>query len=85
MNQHNTDSDTTAKISVENLIEHKRRSLEAIFDAVPVGLLLIDENLTVIRVNDAIRKMAGKNYTEIINKSIGAALGCPAIVTEGKP
>jgi signal transduction histidine kinase len=85
MNQHNTDTGTTAKISVETLIEHKRKSLEAIFDAVPVGLLLVDENLTVIRVNNAIHKMVGKNYTEIINKSIGAALGCPTIVTEGKP
>ena len=85
MNQHNTDSGTTAKISLETLIEHKRKSLEAIFDAVPVGLLLIDENLTVILVNNTIHKMIGKNYTEIINKPIGAALGCPTIVTEEKP
>jgi signal transduction histidine kinase len=68
--------------TIENLIEHKRRNLEAIFDAVPVGLLLLDENLTVVRVNDAIRKMVGKDYHEIINRTIGHALDCKTIAIE---
>jgi signal transduction histidine kinase len=68
--------------TIENLIEHKRRNLEAIFDAVPVGLLLLDENLIVVRVNDAIRKMVGKDYHDIINRAIGHALDCKTIAIE---
>ncbi len=68
--------------TIENLIERKRRNLEAIFDAVPVGLLLLDENLTVVRVNDAIRKLVGKDYHEIINRAIGHALDCKTIAIE---
>lgn len=70
--------------SVEKLIESKRKNLEAIFDAVPIGLLLVDENLTVIRVNNAVRKMVRKNYTEIINRPIGEALNCSTTAIEGK-
>ena len=68
--------------TLENLIEHKRKNLEAIFDAVPVGLLLLDENLTVVRVNDAIRKMIGKDYSQIINRTIGNALDFQTIAIE---
>ncbi len=84
MNQHNTKTPPAEKIPVEILIERKRKSLEAIFDAVSVGLLLIDENLGVIRVNNAIREMVGKDYTDIINRPIGEVFGCSVITTEGK-
>ena len=65
---------------LESLIERKRKNLEAIFDAVPVGLLLVDEDLVVVRVNDAIRK----EFTEIINKPLGQALSCENITIEKK-
>ena len=84
MNQHNTDTQKTSEVSIEGLIECKRKNLEAIFDAVPVGLLLVDENSVLIRVNDTIRKMTAKDYTEIIDRSIGEAFGCPAITMERK-
>jgi signal transduction histidine kinase len=84
MNQHNTNTPSATETSIETLIERKRKSLEAIFDAVSVGLLLIDENLVVIRVNNTIRKMTGKDYTDIINKSIGKVFSCPVITTEIK-
>ncbi len=84
MNQDNIDTQKTHELSLERLIERKRKNLEAIFDAVPVGLLLIDENLVVIRVNNTIRQMVGKNYTEIINRPIGEALGCSTIKMERK-
>jgi signal transduction histidine kinase len=84
MNQHNTNTPSATETSIETLIERKGKNLEAIFDAVSVGLLLIDENLVVIRVNNTIRKMTGKDYTDIINKSIGKVFSCPAITTEIK-
>ncbi|MHC4114128.1 MAG: PAS domain-containing sensor histidine kinase [Planctomycetota bacterium] len=61
---------------LDEILERKRKSLEAIFDAVPVGMLLVNEGMIVNRVNDAIRRMVGKDYLEIINRPVGDALGC---------
>lgn len=61
---------------LEEILDQKQKNLEAIFDAVPVGMLLVDENVTVKRVNDAIRQMVRKEYLQIINLRIGNALGC---------
>ncbi|MFA5292974.1 MAG: ATP-binding protein [Phycisphaerae bacterium] len=69
--------------TIENIIERKRRDLEAIFDAVPVGLLLVDANLTVVRINDAIRKLVGKDFKDIINKPLSQALNCKNTEIEG--
>jgi signal transduction histidine kinase/DNA-binding response OmpR family regulator len=61
---------------LEKILDRKQRNLEAIFDAAPVGMLLIDENMIVKRVNDAVRQMACREYSQIINKKIDEALGC---------
>ena len=70
---------------VENAIKHKKlgeildqkqKNLQAIFDAVPVGMLLVDEKMMVKRVNDAIRQMVRGKYSQIINRAIGNALCC---------
>jgi len=58
------------------ILDRKQKHLEAIFDAVPIGMLLVDENLIVRRVNDTIRQMVHKDYLEIINLRIGNALRC---------
>ena len=60
----------------EKILQQKQKNIEAIFDAVPVGMLLVDENMIVKRVNDAIKQMVGKEYSQIINQKIGGALGC---------
>lgn len=69
---------TNEKLNI--IIERKSKSLEAIFDAIPVGLMLVDEDLIVDRVNDAIRKMIGKDFHNIINNSIGDALSCKVAI-----
>ena len=58
------------------ILDQKQRNLEAIFDAVPVGMLLVDENMIVKRVNDAIRQMVRAEYSQIINQRVGGALSC---------
>jgi len=68
--------------TIETIIERKHKDLEAIFDAVPVGLLLVDENLIVVRVNDTIRKLIGKDFKDIIHKPFGQALSCKTIAIE---
>jgi signal transduction histidine kinase/CheY-like chemotaxis protein len=60
----------------EDALDRKQEDLEAIFDAAPVGMLLTDENMIVNRVNYTIKEMLQKEYTRIINKPIGLALGC---------
>ncbi len=61
---------------MEEILERKQKNLEAIFDAVPVGMLLVDENMIVKRVNDAIRQMVRAEYSQIINQRVGSALSC---------
>ncbi|MFA6186368.1 MAG: PAS domain-containing sensor histidine kinase [Phycisphaerae bacterium] len=80
----NYPNNISGEISIENLIERKRKNLEAIFDAIPIGLLLIDENLIIVRVNNAIRKLLKKDYSEIINRPIGDAFDCVTLKTNSK-
>ncbi|MBA7632848.1 Adaptive-response sensory-kinase SasA [subsurface metagenome] len=61
---------------MEETLDRKQKNLEAIFDAVPVGMLLVDENMIVKRVNDAIRQIVGREYLQIINQRVGNALRC---------
>jgi len=61
---------------LEEILDQKQKNLEAIFDAVPICMLLIDENIIVKRVNDAVRQTVSRNYPQIINLRIGSALGC---------
>jgi len=69
---------------LEEVLHRKQKNLEAIFDAVPVGMLLVDENIIVRRVNDAIRQMVGREYSEIINRRVGGVLCCVNSVLDEK-
>ncbi|OHB59069.1 MAG: hypothetical protein A2173_08200 [Planctomycetes bacterium RBG_13_44_8b] len=84
MTRDNIFKNTAEELSTQELIERKKKNLEAIFDAVPECLLLVDENLNVIRVNDATRKLTNKDYNEIINHSLGEALDCTTVSIEKK-
>jgi len=57
-------------------LDRKQKNLEAIFDATPVGMLLVDGNMKVAHVNNAIKKIVKKEYRQIINQQIGGALNC---------
>jgi signal transduction histidine kinase len=74
--------DTVANEKLNFIIKLKSQSLEVIFDAVPVGLLLVDEELIVGRINELIRKRIGKEYKEIINCSICDVLNCTIAQSE---
>lgn len=60
----------------QEMLDRKQRNHEAIFDASPVGMLLIDEDLTVLRVNRVIQQMTGKKYAQLLKQHPGNALGC---------
>ncbi len=57
-------------------LDRKQKNLEAIFDATPVGMLLVDGNMKVASVNNAVKKIVKKEYPQIINQQIGGALSC---------
>ncbi|MBN1787683.1 MAG: GHKL domain-containing protein [Sedimentisphaerales bacterium] len=84
MSQDNNSKNVTDKFSIEELIDRKKRNLEAIFDSVPVSLLLVDEHLNIIRVNDTTRKLTNKDYCDIINHSTGQALNCTTVTIDQK-
>ncbi len=68
--------DITERREMQEKLDRKQRNLEAIFDAAPVGMLLIDENMVAKRVNEAIKQIVKKEFSEIINNLFCRALSC---------
>jgi CheY-like chemotaxis protein len=61
---------------VEEALDKEPKSLQAIFHAAPLGMLLVDENMITARANDTIQRMLHKDYSQIVNHRLGYALGC---------
>ena len=76
MGYRGVDVDITERRRTHEILNRKQKNLEAIFDAAPIGMLLVGENMRVGRANDAVRNLAGKDYGQIINQLIGQVLGC---------
>ncbi|MGB2863779.1 MAG: ATP-binding protein [Sedimentisphaerales bacterium] len=71
-----TIENTIKRKKVEDALDRRQQNLEAIFHAAPVRMLLIDENMIVVRANDTIRRMLNREYPQIVNQPIGLTLGC---------
>lgn len=67
---------------MEETLDRKQKNLEAIFDAVPVGMLLADENVNVAHVNHTIEQIVHRENSQIIDQPVGSALGCAHCVCE---
>jgi PAS domain S-box-containing protein len=65
---------TIKRKNTEEALDRKQKNLEAIFDAAPIGMLLADENMMIIRVNSVVKQMLHREYPQIINRQIGDAL-----------
>jgi PAS domain S-box-containing protein len=72
------------RMQTRKILGEKQKNIEAIFDAVPIGMMLIDRQMTVRRVNNAIRQMLNKDFQQIINQRFGDALGCVNATNSGK-
>jgi len=68
--------DVTESRQLSEILDRKQKNLEAIFDAAPIGMLLVNEDMIVKRANDAVRQMVRKKFSQIINQLPGGALGC---------
>ena len=54
----------------------ERANLQTIFDGVQVGMLLVDENTQVTRVNNVFARLVGKETTEFVSHQPGDGLCC---------
>ncbi|HYF75180.1 MAG TPA: PAS domain S-box protein, partial [Candidatus Nitrosocosmicus sp.] len=66
---------TRIKQTEEKLIT-EQQNLTLIFDAAPIGMLLIDENSVIKKVNKSMLHIVGRYEQEVINQKIGNGLGC---------
>jgi len=57
-------------------LDSERASLQAIFDAAQVGMLLVDDKCTITKVNDSVGQLVGKNMSELLGQHPGDGLCC---------
>jgi PAS domain S-box-containing protein len=68
--------DVTEDRRIHDILDRKQKNLEAIFDAAPLGMLLVNEHRRVVRANDTIRQISGKDYRQILNQHPCQVLAC---------
>jgi len=68
--------DITERKQLYEKLDRKQKNIEAIFDAAPLGMMLVDEKGFVKRVNDVVAKLVQCDFSEIINKKPGEGLTC---------
>jgi len=68
--------DISERKRIHEILDRKQKNLEAIFDAAPFGMLLVNEDHAVARANDAVRHMSGQEYKEILGRDVCRALAC---------
>ena len=57
-------------------LDEERQNLQTIFDSAQVGLMLIDGEFNVKRINDVIPAMVGKSIEELVGHQPGDVLCC---------
>ncbi|GEM_PF-1552602 len=68
--------DITERKLTEEALNRERTNLQKIFDLVSVGLLLIDEQGVVRRVNNTVSAWMGKDFSLSPDKQPGNVVGC---------
>ncbi len=66
---------TRIRLTEEKLVV-EQKNMNLIFDAAPIGMLLIDENTVIKKVNKSMLHIIGSHEQEMINQTIGNGLGC---------
>jgi PAS domain S-box-containing protein len=68
--------DVTESRRIHEILNRKQKNLEAIFDATPLGMLLVNDRMEVTRANDVIRQMSGRGYASIIGRDACQTINC---------
>ncbi|MBF0521921.1 MAG: PAS domain S-box protein [Candidatus Omnitrophica bacterium] len=69
----------TREILLEGLmsqLEDEHKNLETIFDSAQVGLLLVDSQLKVKKLNQIVLNMGGQDFFSVVDQQFGDALSC---------
>lgn len=68
--------DITSIRKKERKLSHEWNNMFAIFDAMPVGVLVLDKNSVVRRMNRALNAITGKDSSELIGQRFGTGFSC---------
>jgi PAS domain S-box-containing protein len=68
--------DINERKQMEERLAAERLNLQSIFDAVNVGMLLINEDGNVIRVNDVVERWVGRDHAVLLGTQPGNTLRC---------
>lgn len=68
--------DITRIRNTEEKLINEQRNLTLIFDSAPIGMLLIDENSYIKKVNKSMLDIISRKENEVINQKIGNGIGC---------
>ena len=60
---------------LNDILAHEQENLQAIFDAAPVGMLLVDQEKVVQRINQAAGHLSGATCIEMVGQTVAVALG----------
>lgn len=76
--------DITEHKQIEEEISQERENLKAIFDAVPVCMMLVDVNIVIRNVNNVLSKLVDKNESQLIGVQPGDGLCCIYAIDDEK-
>ena len=71
-----TVQDITDRKLMEARIEQDQQNLQLIFDAAPLGMILVDEGAEIKRINNVAVELSGQQPEKLIGQRPGEALGC---------
>lgn len=61
---------------MELKLANEQKNLNSIFNAAPIGMVIIDENTQIVKVNNTILRMLKSSSFDILYKKIGDAFKC---------
>lgn len=70
---------------MDQALEVERRNLKTIFDASPIGMMLLDESLVVQHVNQALSHVTGVSMQGMTDRYMNVAMGCERIHSQAFP
>jgi PAS domain S-box-containing protein len=69
-----TGQDITERIKLEEALQRSINLLESLFEAAPDGILLVDQDGTILRLNQQVEKLFGYERGELLGKPIESLL-----------
>ncbi|MBN1491792.1 MAG: PAS domain S-box protein [Phycisphaerae bacterium] len=72
-----TYEDLSDRRRAEQALRESQRNLQAIFDAAPVGMLLVDGDLVIKGANEQAAKTTGHHVSDVLEHKVGVGIGCP--------